>query len=155
VLSLPSVYYALISLFKKKRKKTSKYIVLCWKRKEIRLALQKYKTLWLWLCLHTSSWLSCYDFHIQLLLGYLPSSHELWETQLKENRLKYVNMKKELLLNPVIYYCFAQFSHELSYLYWTYVWTCCSSSFSVFTDHIVGSKTDRAHLEGTKAFKFD
>ncbi|XP_058760295.1 TBC domain-containing protein C1952.17c-like isoform X1 [Vicia villosa] len=36
----------------------------------------------------------------KLLLGYLPSSHDLWETQLKENRQKYASMKEELLLNP-------------------------------------------------------
>ncbi|XP_004508496.1 uncharacterized protein [Cicer arietinum] len=36
----------------------------------------------------------------KLLLGYLPSSHDLWENQLNENRLKYANMKGELLLNP-------------------------------------------------------
>ncbi|GAU37056.1 hypothetical protein TSUD_207620 [Trifolium subterraneum] len=36
----------------------------------------------------------------KLLLGYLPSSHDLWETQLEENRQKYADMKEELLLNP-------------------------------------------------------
>ncbi|WJX95794.1 hypothetical protein P8452_77072 [Trifolium repens] len=36
----------------------------------------------------------------KLLLGYLPSSHDLWETQLEENRKKYADMKEELLLNP-------------------------------------------------------
>jgi hypothetical protein len=54
--------------------------------------------------------LSCYDFYNQLLLGYLPSSHDLWETQLEENRQKYADMKEELLLNPVIYFWFVQFS---------------------------------------------
>ncbi|KAK7330109.1 hypothetical protein VNO77_24295 [Canavalia gladiata] len=34
----------------------------------------------------------------KLLLGYLPSSHDLWEKQLKENRQKYANLKEELLL---------------------------------------------------------
>jgi hypothetical protein len=72
--------------------------------------LQNYKNLWLRLCLHISSWLSCYDFRNQLLLGYLPSSHDLWETQLEENRKKYADMKEELLLNPVIYFWFVQFS---------------------------------------------
>ncbi|XP_057417013.1 TBC domain-containing protein C1952.17c-like isoform X2 [Lotus japonicus] len=36
----------------------------------------------------------------KLLLGYLPSSHDLWEIQLRENRQKYANLKEELLLNP-------------------------------------------------------
>ncbi|XP_061345273.1 TBC domain-containing protein C1952.17c-like isoform X2 [Gastrolobium bilobum] len=36
----------------------------------------------------------------KLLLGYLPSSHDLWEKQLQENRQKYANLKEELLLNP-------------------------------------------------------
>jgi phosphoribosylformylglycinamidine (FGAM) synthase PurS component len=41
------------------------------------------------------------------------TSHDLWETQLEENRQKYADMKEELLLNPVIYFWFVQFSHEL------------------------------------------
>ncbi|XP_027368790.1 TBC domain-containing protein C1952.17c-like [Abrus precatorius] len=41
---------------------------------------------------------SYYDEDI-LLLGYLPSSHDLWEKQLEENRQKYANLKEELLLN--------------------------------------------------------
>ncbi|CAJ1944544.1 unnamed protein product [Sphenostylis stenocarpa] len=36
----------------------------------------------------------------KLLLGYLPSSHDLWDKQLKENRQKYANLKKDLLRNP-------------------------------------------------------
>ncbi|KAL1325938.1 uncharacterized protein [Arachis hypogaea] len=36
----------------------------------------------------------------KLLLGYLPSSQDLWEKELKENRQKYSNLKEELLLNP-------------------------------------------------------
>ncbi|KAJ1443891.1 Rab-GTPase-TBC domain [Sesbania bispinosa] len=36
----------------------------------------------------------------KLLLGYLPSSYDLWEKQLKENRQKYANLKEEILLNP-------------------------------------------------------
>ncbi|XP_025615152.1 uncharacterized protein [Arachis hypogaea] len=36
----------------------------------------------------------------KLLLGYLPSSQDLWEKELKENIQKYSNLKEELLLNP-------------------------------------------------------
>ncbi|RDX89582.1 TBC1 domain family member 13, partial [Mucuna pruriens] len=36
----------------------------------------------------------------KLLLGYLPSSHDLWDKQLKENRQKYANLKEDLLRNP-------------------------------------------------------
>ncbi|XP_062010578.1 uncharacterized protein LOC133726958 [Rosa rugosa] len=36
----------------------------------------------------------------KLLLGYLPSSRELWEKELMENRLKYAKLKEELLLSP-------------------------------------------------------
>ncbi|XP_057507672.1 TBC domain-containing protein C1952.17c-like [Actinidia eriantha] len=36
----------------------------------------------------------------KLLLGYLPASHDLWEKELAENRLKYAKLKEELLLSP-------------------------------------------------------
>ncbi|XP_020224953.1 TBC domain-containing protein C1952.17c isoform X3 [Cajanus cajan] len=36
----------------------------------------------------------------KLLLGYLPSSHDLWDKQLKENRQKYANLKRDILRNP-------------------------------------------------------
>ncbi|GAB2300333.1 hypothetical protein Dimus_034370 [Dionaea muscipula] len=36
----------------------------------------------------------------KLLLGYLPTSRELWEKVLSENRLKYAELKEELLLSP-------------------------------------------------------
>ncbi|KAL5150354.1 TBC1 domain family member 13 [Glycine soja] len=36
----------------------------------------------------------------KLLLGYLPSSHDLWDKKLKENRQKYANLKEDLLCNP-------------------------------------------------------
>ena len=39
--------------------------------------------------------------HLQLLLGYLPASHDLWEKELTENRLKYAKLKEELLVSPV------------------------------------------------------
>ncbi|KAF7838735.1 TBC1 domain family member 13 [Senna tora] len=39
----------------------------------------------------------------KLLLGYLPSSHELWEKELKASRQKYANLKEELLQNPSAY----------------------------------------------------
>lgn len=38
----------------------------------------------------------------KLLLGYLPSSHDLWDKQLKENRQKYANLKEDLLRNPTV-----------------------------------------------------
>ena len=38
---------------------------------------------------------------MQLLLGYLPPSHDLWEKELTENRQKYAKLKEELLLSPV------------------------------------------------------
>ncbi|XP_027917999.1 TBC domain-containing protein C1952.17c-like isoform X1 [Vigna unguiculata] len=41
-----------------------------------------------------------YDFNYQLLLGYLPSSRDLWDEQLNENRQKYANLKEDLLQNP-------------------------------------------------------
>ncbi|CAL5438847.1 unnamed protein product [Camellia sinensis] len=40
------------------------------------------------------------SFVIQLLLGYLPASRDLWEKELAENRLKYMKLKEELLLSP-------------------------------------------------------
>ncbi|OIT20461.1 PREDICTED: TBC domain-containing protein C1952.17c-like [Nicotiana attenuata] len=36
----------------------------------------------------------------KLLLGYVPTSRDLWEKELTESRLKYVKLKAELLLNP-------------------------------------------------------
>ncbi|XP_009610879.1 uncharacterized protein [Nicotiana tomentosiformis] len=36
----------------------------------------------------------------KLLLGYLPTSPDLWEKELTESRLKYAKLKDELLLNP-------------------------------------------------------
>ncbi|XP_015901806.3 uncharacterized protein LOC107434828 isoform X2 [Ziziphus jujuba] len=36
----------------------------------------------------------------KLLLGYLPSSRDIWEKELAENRQKYAKLKEELLLNP-------------------------------------------------------
>ncbi|GMH20547.1 hypothetical protein Nepgr_022388 [Nepenthes gracilis] len=36
----------------------------------------------------------------KLLLGYLPASRDLWEKVLAENRLKYAELKEELLLSP-------------------------------------------------------
>ncbi|XP_059294687.1 uncharacterized protein LOC132047696 [Lycium ferocissimum] len=36
----------------------------------------------------------------KLLLGYLPTSRDLWEKELTESRLKYVKLKEEILLNP-------------------------------------------------------
>ncbi|KAI9126013.1 hypothetical protein K1719_003431 [Acacia pycnantha] len=36
----------------------------------------------------------------KLLLGYLPSSRELWDKELKESREKYAKLKEEILLNP-------------------------------------------------------
>ncbi|KAK7388689.1 hypothetical protein VNO78_23514 [Psophocarpus tetragonolobus] len=36
----------------------------------------------------------------KLLLGYLPSSHDLWDKQLKENRQKYAYLKEDLLRHP-------------------------------------------------------
>lgn len=38
---------------------------------------------------------------LQLLLGYLPASRDLWEKELGENRSKYARLKEELLLSPV------------------------------------------------------
>ncbi|RRT55393.1 hypothetical protein B296_00019001 [Ensete ventricosum] len=37
----------------------------------------------------------------QLLLGYLPAEKDLWEGELANNRLRYAELKRELLLNPV------------------------------------------------------
>lgn len=37
----------------------------------------------------------------QLLLGFLPASHDLWEKDLTRNRLKYAKLKEELLSSPV------------------------------------------------------
>ncbi|XP_050271929.1 uncharacterized protein LOC126715392 isoform X3 [Quercus robur] len=36
----------------------------------------------------------------KLLLGYLPTSRDLWEKELTENRQKYAKLKEELLLSP-------------------------------------------------------
>ncbi|XP_052198655.1 TBC domain-containing protein C1952.17c-like isoform X2 [Diospyros lotus] len=36
----------------------------------------------------------------KLLLGYLPSSRDLWEKEMAENRSKYSKLKEELLLSP-------------------------------------------------------
>ncbi|CAK9177206.1 unnamed protein product [Ilex paraguariensis] len=38
--------------------------------------------------------------HLQLLLGYLPASRDLWEKELIENQSKYAKLKEELLLSP-------------------------------------------------------
>lgn len=36
----------------------------------------------------------------KLLLGYLPPSHDIWEKELKESRMKYARLKEEFLLSP-------------------------------------------------------
>lgn len=38
----------------------------------------------------------------KLLLGYLPTSRDLWEKELTENRQKYAKLKEELLLSPTV-----------------------------------------------------
>ncbi|XP_028760720.1 TBC1 domain family member 13 isoform X2 [Neltuma alba] len=40
------------------------------------------------------------DLEHELLLGYLPSSRELWDKELKESREKYAKLKEEILQNP-------------------------------------------------------
>ncbi|RWW31705.1 hypothetical protein GW17_00003661 [Ensete ventricosum] len=48
----------------------------------------------------------------QLLLGYLPAEKDLWEGELANNRLRYAELKRELLLNPVSAY--GRFSFSIS-----------------------------------------
>lgn len=42
-----------------------------------------------------------HDYKLQLLLGYLPTSRDLWEKELNESRLKYNKLKEEFLRKPV------------------------------------------------------
>lgn len=44
----------------------------------------------------------------QLLLGYIPAEKDLWKEELAKNRLRYAELKRELLINPVS-------SHSLFY----------------------------------------
>lgn len=37
----------------------------------------------------------------QLLLGYLPTQKDLWEEELVKNRLRFSELKREHLVNPV------------------------------------------------------
>lgn len=37
----------------------------------------------------------------QLLLGYLPVERDSWERELVSNRIRYAELKEELLVNPV------------------------------------------------------
>ncbi|XP_071908689.1 uncharacterized protein [Coffea arabica] len=37
----------------------------------------------------------------KLLLGYLPPSRDMWEKELRENRLKYARLKEEFLVSPL------------------------------------------------------
>ncbi|XP_071910922.1 uncharacterized protein [Coffea arabica] len=41
------------------------------------------------------------DLDYELLLGYLPPSRDMWEKELRENRLKYARLKEEFLVSPL------------------------------------------------------
>ena len=81
--------------------------------------------------------------NLQLLLGYLPASRDLWEKELAENRAKYAKLKEELLLSPVRRF----WPWNLSHSKWTVFYGCSillatylyknvrCSSISVATNH--------------------